>query len=125
IRTRRIPNVLTLGGALAASLYFLATDGPAALLTSASGWAVGIILFMPLYLLRGLGAGDVKLLGTAGAWLGPSAVVSVALYAVLAGGLLAFGIGAARGYLGVALRNLRHLLQFWRLAGIQPVPGLT
>ena len=72
-----------------------------------------------------MGAGDVKLLGAVGAWLGPSGAISTALFSVLAGGVLGVLIGARYGYLGTAVRNLWGLLLFWRVAGVQPVPGLT
>jgi prepilin peptidase CpaA len=72
-----------------------------------------------------MGAGDVKLLGAVGGWLGPAGVLYAALYSVLAGGVLALIVGAIHGYLGKALSNLWGLLGFWRTAGIQPLPGLT
>jgi prepilin peptidase CpaA len=72
-----------------------------------------------------MGAGDVKLLGAVGAWLGPMGVLVAGLYSVLAGGVLALVVGAKHGYLGKAFSNLWALLGFWRTAGIQPLPGLT
>lgn len=124
-RTRRIPNLLTFGGALIAALYHLLTSGPAGVWPSAVGWAVGIALFLPMYLVRGMGAGDVKLLGAVGAWVGPAGVLWAALYTVIAGGVLALIVGAARGYLREAFRNLSSLLVFWRTSGVKPAPGLT
>jgi prepilin peptidase CpaA len=92
---------------------------------SAGGWATGIALFLPMFLLRGMGAGDVKLLGAAGAWLGPAGALWTALFAVLAGGVLALIVGARHRYLAKAFRNLWGLLGYWRVAGIRPLPGLT
>jgi prepilin peptidase CpaA len=125
IRFRRIPNLLTFGTALAAFVYFTITAGWHGLVLSAAGWAIGIALFLPMFLLRGMGAGDVKLLGAVGAWLGPMGALYAGLYSVLAGGVLALIVGAVRGYLRKALSNLWALLGFWRTAGIQPLPGLT
>lgn len=125
VRSRRIPNVLTFGAAAAALLYASWTAGLHGLALSAGGWAVGIALFLPMFLLRGMGAGDVKLLGAVGGWLGPAGVLYAGLYSVLAGGVLALIVGAIHGYLGKALSNLWGLLMFWRTAGIQPLPGLT
>src|SRR5580765_7538043 len=125
VRTRRIPNVLTFGAAAVALFYALWTAGLHGLALSAAGWATGIGLFLPMFLLRGMGAGDVKLLGAVGGWLGPAGVLYAALYSVLAGGVLALVVGAIHGYLGKALSNLWGLLGFWRTAGIQPLPGLT
>jgi prepilin peptidase CpaA len=125
IRQRRIPNALTLGGAACALLYRGLSGGFAGLGSSVGGWAVGLALFMPMYLIRGMGAGDVKLLGAVGAWVGPTGALWSAFYTVLAGGLLALVMGAAAGYLGTAFRNLWTMLAFWRATGPRPVPGLT
>ena len=125
VRTHRIPNVLTFGSAAVALIYSFWTGGLHGLALSAGGWATGIALFLPMFLLRGMGAGDVKLLGAVGSWLGPSVVLYAALYSVLAGGVLALVVGAMHGYLGTALSNLWGLLNFWRTAGIRPLPGLT
>ena len=125
VRTRRIPNVLTFGSAIAAVAYHVWVGGLGGLVPSASGWAVGIALFLPMFLLRGMGAGDVKLMGSVGAWLGPLMVLYAGLYSVLAGGILALVVGATHGYLGRAFSNLWGLFGFWRAAGIQPLPGLA
>ncbi|MEO7193053.1 MAG: prepilin peptidase [Vicinamibacterales bacterium] len=125
VQKRRIPNVLTLGAAAAAVAYHSWVGGLTGLGHSLAGWGVGIGLFLPLFLLRGMGAGDVKFLGMAGAWLGPGAAVTTALYSTIAGAVLALLVGGWHGYLGKAFRNLWQLLLFWRTAGIQPLPGLT
>jgi prepilin peptidase CpaA len=70
-KSRRIPNLLTFGGAAVAFVYAFATRGPEGLFVSLQGWALGLALFLPMYLLGGMGAGDVKLLGCLGAWFGP------------------------------------------------------
>ena len=75
IRTRRIPNVLTFGATIAALVFHGSTAGTSGLATSVGGWMVGAALFLPVFALRGMGAGDVKLLAAVGAWLGPLPVV--------------------------------------------------
>lgn len=125
VRTRRIPNALTIGGAVAALGYFAVTSGLSASANSLGGWATGVGLLLPIFLLGGMGAGDVKLLGAVGAWLGPNAALACALYSVLAGGGLAAIVALRTGYLGQALRNVWGLIGFWRVAGVKPVPGMT
>jgi len=125
IRTRRIPNVLTFGAAGVALLYHAWTSGLNGVGQSVAGWGVGIALFLPMFLLRGMGGGDVKLLGAVGAWLGPAGALWSGFYSVMAGGVLALVVGAWHGYLGKAFRNLWVLLGFWRVAGVQQLPGLT
>ena len=123
--SRRIPNVLTLGAAAGACGYHLAASGWAGLLSALAGWAVGLLIFLPLFALRGMGGGDVKLVAALGAWLGPGLALWLGLFTALAGGPIAIIVALSRGYLGRALRNVWGLLMFWRVAGIQPHPALT
>jgi prepilin peptidase CpaA len=125
LRTRRIPNVLTLGAAGGACVYHLAVGGWGGLGGALAGWGVGLVMFLPLFALRGMGGGDVKLLAALGAWLGPGQTVWLGLFTALAGGPLAVIVALSRGYLGRALSNVWGLLMFWRVAGVQPHPTLT
>jgi prepilin peptidase CpaA len=125
LRTRRIPQVLTLGGALAGFAFHLANGGWSGGASSAAGWALGIALFLAPFALGGLGAGDVKLLGALGAWFGPGDVIWLALYAGVAGGVLALLVSLATGYLSEALANVRLLITHWVVNGLGPLPGLT
>jgi prepilin peptidase CpaA len=123
--SRRIPNSLTFGAALVAVAMRALLDGWSGVLSAASGWIVGLALFMPLYALRGMGAGDVKLLAAIGAWLGPIGAAWTGLYGAVAGGAMALGVALARGYARTALRNLGRILKVWSVVGVQPVEGLT
>ena len=125
VRTRRIPNALTFGAALAAFAFAAATSGVSGLGAAAGGWVTGAALFFPFFALRGMGAGDVKLLAALGAWLGPVETIWLAMFAAMAGGVLGIAVAIARGYLSTALRNVWLIFTHWRVAGIQPVPGLT
>ena len=125
LRYRRIPNLLTFGAAALAVGFGVASHGLLGLWTAVAGWGVGCAIFLPWFLLGGMGAGDVKLLAGLGAWLGPEGALWAGLYAGLAGGPLALVVSAARGYLKQSLQNLWCLLTFWRISGIQPMPGLT
>ena len=125
LRTRRIPNALTLGAAIVALAFHAATNGLAGLATSAGGWLLGAALFFPIFALRGMGGGDVKLLAAVGAWLGPAQVIWVALITSVAGGVLGLVVAAFHGYLGKAVSNLFVLLMQWRVSGIRPVEKVT
>ena len=125
VRNQRIPNTLTFGATLVALVMSLAVGGWPGFLRAMTGWAVGIVLFLPLFLLRGMGAGDVKLLGAIGAWLGPMGAVWTGLYGAIAGGVVALVVAFGRGYSRTALRNVGTMLRVWSVAGVQPVDGLT
>lgn len=124
-RTRRIPNVLTLSAAAGALLFHLATGGWAAAGWSLAGLFLGAVLFFPMFALRGMGAGDVKLLAAVGAWLGPGQVAMVALATSIVGGAIAIVVALAHGYLRKALTNLYLILVHWRVAGVRPLPAVT
>jgi prepilin peptidase CpaA len=125
LRTRRIPQALTLGGALCGLAFHLLTGGWNAGVGSVTGWAVGIAIFFVPFALGGLGAGDVKLLGAIGAWLGPMSALWVGLYAGAAGGVLAIFVALTKGYLFQAVGNVGVMLAYWRLNGVRPLPEMT
>jgi prepilin peptidase CpaA len=125
LRTRRIPQVLTLGGALVGFMFHVVNGGWNAGVASAMGWVVGIAIFFLPFALGGLGAGDVKLLGAIGAWLGPMNALWVGLYAGAAGGVLAIFVALTKGYLFQAVGNVGMMLAYWRLNGVKPLPEIT
>lgn len=125
LRSRRIPNWLTFGASLAAFVFSAAAHGLPGVGQSVAGWMVGAGLFLPLFLLGGMGAGDVKLMAALGAWTGPSTAMWMTLYAAVAGGFFAVAVTLWSGYLGQMLRNVWGLLMFWRIFGIRPHPELT
>ena len=125
VRTRRIPNWLTFPAAALGLVAATAAHGGQGTVSSAAGLLVGLLLFFPLFMLKGLGAGDVKLMGALGAWLGTSVVLSVAFYTTLAGGVLALGLIVRYRYGGQAIRNLWLLLTHWRVFGLRPLDSLT
>lgn len=125
LRTRRIPNALTFGGAVVALAFHAATAGLPGAALSAAGWLLGAALFFPMFALRGMGAGDVKLLAAVGAWLGPGQVLWVALITSLAGGILGLIVALFHGYLRQAGSNIFALLMQWGTSGIRPVERVT
>jgi prepilin peptidase CpaA len=125
VRTRRIPNWLTLSGAVAAVLYGVVAAGLYGFGQALFGWIVGAMLFFPLFALRGMGAGDVKLVAALGAWLGPVEAVYLAIFVSIAGGVAGLIVSVLHGYVKQAFSNLWLMLMHWRTAGPGPVPGLT
>ena len=125
LRTRRIPQVLTLGGAVAGVGFPPRDRRVERRRCQRTGWAVGIAIFFLPFALGGLGAGDVKLLGAIGAWLGPMNALWVGLYAGAAGGVLAIFVALTKGYLFQAVGNVGVMLAYWRLNGVRPLPEIT
>jgi prepilin peptidase CpaA len=125
LRSRRIPNILTVGGALAALLFHTMTGGITGAGTAAAGWLAGAaVFFLPFYL-GGMGAGDVKLMAALGAWLGPPLTIWLAIYTGIAGAVLAMAVALSAGYLRQALSNVWLLLAHWRASGLRPLDEVT
>ena len=81
---------------------------------------LGLLLFLPLYLIRAMGAGDVKLLAMVGAFLGPGETFHAALATIVAGGMLSILFVLVRG---TALRMLRNLTSFLQLGFLCALSG--
>ena len=125
LRTRRIPNVLTFTAAGLALVFHVVTGGWSAAGTSLAGLLVGGALFFPMFALRGMGAGDVKLLAAVGAWIGPGQIVFVALATSIVGGLIGLVVAIGHGYLKAAVSNLWLLLMHWRVWGLRPLSEVS
>jgi prepilin peptidase CpaA len=106
VRSRRIPNLLTLPGLVAGLLWWAAEAGWAGLWTGVLGALTGAgLLFLP-FALGGLGAGDVKLLALVGAFGGPSLAVQAFLAAALFGGVGSAVLLWRAGRLAATLRTI-------------------
>lgn len=87
---RRIPNVLVaVGLLLALALHWRLGGGDALLTQGLAGAGVGFLLFLPMYALGGMAAGDVKLVTMAGSFVGPWQALQLAALSAMAGGVLA------------------------------------
>lgn len=122
LRSRRIPNTLILTGLVLAFIAHFITLGTGSVpLAGRSWWSpltgllTGLALLVPLYHLRATGAGDVKLMGMVGAFIGTPTVLTAALYTLLAGGLLSLVFMLRPGIAVQTLTNVRFLLTDWAL----------
>jgi prepilin peptidase CpaA len=125
LRSRKVPNAMTIGAAVLGLMVSGIQGGAAGAAESATGWLVGLAVLLPLFMVGGMGGGDVKLLAAFGAWLGPIGALRTALWAALLGGAMALAVAVAHGYVATAFRNLGVILRAWRAAGPAPVPGMT
>jgi prepilin peptidase CpaA len=109
VRTSRIPNWLVFGGALYGLAYNAISPLYArdiGIVFALGGLAVGLAAMLPAYLLRVMGAGDVKLMAMVGAFLGAWATVSAVLATLVAGGVLALALAMWAGRTVRLLRNV-------------------
>ncbi|HEY5619586.1 MAG TPA: A24 family peptidase [Vicinamibacterales bacterium] len=111
VRTRRVPNALTMS--LAGAGLVLATSGlgRVELIAALAGGLVGLLLMLPGHLLGATGGGDVKLLAATGTLLGPAATLWAFLVAMIAGGALALIVAAHRRRLWLAIRRSAELVR--------------
>lgn len=109
VRMRRIPNWLVVIGLVVGLVLQWHAYG---VFTGVTGWAAGtaagIGFFLLPYLVRGLGAGDVKLMGAVGAITGAQAAFAIAFAACIAGGVLACLVMLYRGQVRQTLVSLSH-----------------
>lgn len=98
-RFRRIPNWLNLSGlilGLGLNLFFFGLHGG---LRSIEGLALATGVYLPLYLLRGMGAGDVKLMAAVGALAGPANWFVIFVITSLLGAIAGVALAMAKGRL--------------------------
>ena len=118
LRSRRIPNGLVLALVLGGIGYSMATMAPLAALGYAlGGGVVGLALWLPFWLMRVLGAGDVKLAAASGTWLGIAGILEASLLAAVVGGLLAVWALSRQGGLSAAVTRFGGWMLASRAAG--------
>lgn len=82
----RIPNALVAGSAVAAAMLAIFGGNGIGLWRCLGGGAIGFALFLPLYMLKGMAAGDVKLMTAIGMHVGSLMVIDIVLMTCLIGG---------------------------------------
>jgi prepilin peptidase CpaA len=110
LRTRRVPNALTIP--LAVAGLACAAGGVSGLSVRAAliGLMLGLVFMLPGYVFGATGAGDVKLLAAAGAWLGPAHIGVAFLYTAIVGGVLALVVARRRRRLAVTLEGASRII---------------
>jgi len=124
-RGHRIPNWLTYSGLLVALLVRLGLGG----WTELRGGLLGMLfaggIFFLLFLLGGMGGGDVKLMAAVGAWVGLAHVGILLIMSAIAGGLLAVGYVLVHKRMFESLRNVMELVRHHLTEGLAPHPTLN
>lgn len=110
LRWRRVPNWLTVSGVvLGIALHTILshTDG---LWFSLKGLGLAFLIYLPLYLLRGMGAGDVKLMAAVGSIVGPANWLQIFVLTLVFGAVAAIILVLAKGRVKRTLRNIGVIL---------------
>lgn len=120
---RRIPNwlaipALLLGLGLNASLK--AAPG---LEQAAQGIGLAFLIYFPLYLLGGMGAGDVKLMAAVGAIAGWKNWLLIFIFSGILGGVIALAIVLTKGRFRQTMGNLGLIL--WQLGRLRSPRGAS
>jgi prepilin peptidase CpaA len=109
-RERRIPNWLTVPGLLLGVGLNAAAAGLAGLKLSLLGAGLGLLVLLPFVLLHALGAGDWKLAGAVGAFVGPGVLVDLLLGSIFVAGAMALALVIYKRRVRETARNIGHLL---------------
>ena len=117
--------MLTFGAAGGALLVRGVLYRHAGIIDGSAGWVTGFVLLFPLFFVRGLGAGDVKLVAALGAWLGAVDALWLALYTAVAGGIVGADTRWRAATSGPRSPTSRVIGNHWMYSGFQPVPGIT
>ncbi|WP_320162919.1 prepilin peptidase [uncultured Trichococcus sp.] len=118
LKERKIPNKITFTGILIGLIFNLITGGWLGLFQGVVGMFVGLAIFFLPFVMGGMGAGDVKLMGAIGALMGWKFSVMTALYSAIVGGVMVVIHLAYTGKLRETLKKMLYalinlLLQFF------------
>lgn len=97
LRNHRIPNLLVLLGLVLGVVGQTWAAGFIGLGHSLLGMLIGFGIFLPMYAVGGMAAGDVKLMAMVGAFLTPHDALWAAFFSLIAGGACGLLIVLVRG----------------------------
>ncbi len=109
-RFRRIPNWLVLAGLVLGLGVNAALFQWAGLRASLLGLATGFAVYFPMYLLRGMGAGDVKLMAAIGSIVGWTDWLGIFFVTAVIGGIAAIALLASQRRVAHGLTNVGFLI---------------
>jgi prepilin peptidase CpaA len=124
-RSRRIPNWLTVPGFVSGVTLHVMLNGWQGLRFALAGGALALILLLPLVLLRALGAGDWKLMGAVGAFLGWKLFLFVMFGSILASGIMAIVQMVRVGRVVETFRNMWTLIKGFFAFGLKKNPQIS
>ena len=106
MRVRQIRNWLTLTLAVTGIVNSLVSQHAlVSPLQSIAGFGLALAIMVPMFVLRAVGGGDVKLIAAVGAWLGPLGMIQVLVIEKLVGLVIVLVQCAWQGKLTALFRN--------------------
>lgn len=124
-RSRRLPNWLTVSGFSVGVVTNAILGGWAGAKTSLLGAGIVLAILLPVVLLRGLGAGDWKLMGALGAIVGRDEIVYILFFAIVLAGAIAVAQMIRQKRVFVTLVNLFELVRGFFVLGLKPHPEMN
>jgi prepilin peptidase CpaA len=115
----KIPNILNYPFMAGGVLHHAYMRGMEGFVFSLEGLGLGIALLLFFYLAGGMGAGDVKLMGAIGSFLGPAGVFKAFLISAVIGGfyavLLIIIFGKSREYMNKIVSSFKYFFYVRRV----------
>ena len=124
-RSRRIPNWLTVPAFVAALTLRTALLGWPGAKAALEGAGLALVILLPLVLMRALGAGDWKLMGAVGAFLGPVMFMFVLLGSILVSGVMAVVEMARTRRVRETVHNVYVLVKGFFSFGLRAHPQIS
>lgn len=124
-RSRRIPNWLTVPAIAIGLAINSCAQGWQGAKASLEGAGLALVVLLPVVILRGLGAGDWKLMGAVGAFLGPTLFLAVLTVSVLVAGAMAIVQMVRARRVVRTLKNLVVLVHGFIVFGLRPNPNVS
>ncbi|MDP3709010.1 MAG: A24 family peptidase [Polaromonas sp.] len=119
-RTYQIPNLLTVSGMVFGLIYNTAVPFSINLgfFWALGGLLLGFLIMLPLYVLRVMGAGDVKLMAMVGAFLGVTDTLHAVIFSFIVGGMAALAFALFNKALVRMLGNVKNAAQMMMMSAI-------
>jgi prepilin peptidase CpaA len=108
--SHRLPNYYLLLGLLIGFAWQAWAAGWGGVVSASAGLATGLALFLPIYALGGMAAGDVKLMAVVGSFLGAGGTFWAGALSLIAGAVLGILYLFFKGHLN------RFVIRYWAMA---------